>query len=393
MPAPKIIVSATYQPDLDRLPPRPGPGCRGLLVLGAVVLIVIGAGLTIWASASNTPAPGPTEPAPTETATPTDELAATSTPSPTPTLDAWSLTGTALVYATASPTIDFCWWLTPTVTATATLPYTPDAWQATGTAIYQATNPPQLPTATPDVPRAWCNDIPDATMTPTITPLSLRSLALTDIGPTYTLTPTDEPARASSGGGAPGGSYPQQAAPIVAPQQQQPVSDQPPLVIWQPTPAPTLDLPTVAPSPTWTPSPTPTPTETATPSPTWTPTATATSTPTPDFVLTFADCSGGYPQFMVVNRAGTALSVEWYILTNGFVAASGLWELLPPGTGGLADAPIAQGIPGTYELHIVQPWATPVAPTPQPPLVVCAPPPTIAPPATLAPEITSEVNP
>lgn len=390
MPAPKIIVSATYQPDLDRLPPRPGPGCRGLLIFGAALLAVLGAGLTFWASASN--APAPTTPAPTVTRETATEPAATSTPSPTPTLDAWSITGTALVYATASPTIDFCWWLTPTATATATMQFTPDAWQATGTAIFEATNPPQLPTATPDVPRAWCNV--EITPTPTITPLSLRSLALTDIGPTYTLTPTDEPARASSGGGAPSGSWPQQSAPAGSwPQQQQPVSDQPPLVIWQPTPAPTLDLPTVAPSPTWTPSPTPTPTETATPSPTWTPSPTATSTPTPDFVLTFADCGAGYPQFMVVNRAGTALSVEWYILTNGFLAASGLWELLPPGTGGLAAAPIAQGIPGVYELYIVQPWATPVAPTPQPPLIVCAPPPPLAPPATLAPEITSEVNP
>ena len=63
-----------------------------------------------------------------------------------PTVDSWGATGTALLYITASPTLDYCWWQTPSPTPTSTLPFTPDSWGATGTAIYMATNPYQTPT-------------------------------------------------------------------------------------------------------------------------------------------------------------------------------------------------------------------------------------------------------
>jgi hypothetical protein len=96
-------------------------------------------------------------------------------PSATFTPDAWESTGTAIVLGilpdqpTPTPSPDYCWWLTPTSTATATLPYTPDAWQSTGTAIFWATNPPQTPTAPP--PRELCPE--SQRWTPTFTPFPL----------------------------------------------------------------------------------------------------------------------------------------------------------------------------------------------------------------------------
>lgn len=328
-------------------------------------------------------APRPADP----TSIPTISTTDTPTPTPdatsTPTLDAWSLTGTALVYATASPTVDYCWWLTPTPTATATLPYTPDPWQATGTALYLATNPPTTPTATPDAPRVWCNHIPEAS--PTITPLNLRDLALTDVGPTYTLTPTAQPTDkpAPSGGGIPGGSWPDQQPVYVQPPQQ----EQKPLQIWQPTSAPTLELPTVAPTNTQTPTETATATATETPTETPTPTETATSTATPSptatphFVLVTLDCAQG-PRWMLQNVGGAGLYVEWEIWTAAGLIVSGFWEYLPPGAAGIASAPAWSGIAGTYQLRIDEPWLTHVLPPL--PLVTCNVP---------LPEITSEVMP
>lgn len=380
MGAPKVIVPPGYQPDLDRLPPRPAPGCGGLIVAGFALLAVVGAGLWMLVGAS---APRPAEPTSIQTPSPAATATATSEAAASPTLDAWSITGTALVYATASPTIDFCWWLTPTATATATLPYTPDAWQATGTALYLATNPPTTATPTPDAPRVWCNHIPEPS--PTITPLNLRDLALTDVGPTYTLTPTSPPTDkpAPSGGGAPVASWPQQQPVYVQPPQQ----EQPPLQIWQPSPAPTLALPTVAPTNTPTPTETPTPTATETPTETPTPTETATSAPTltptatPHFVLVTLDCAQG-PRWMLQNVGGAGLYVEWEIWTAAGLIASGYWEYLPPGAAGIASAPAWAGIAGTYQLRIDEPWLTHVLPPL--PLVTCNVP---------LPEITSEVMP
>lgn len=403
MGAPKTIVAAGYMPDLDRLPPRPGRGCGGVLVVLSLLLIVVVAGVWMFVGAA----------APRPAAVPTDDSSsssAISTPTgsptspPTATLDPWSLTGTALLHATASATIDYCWWLTPTPTATATLQYTPDHWQATGTAIYEATNPPVPPTATPDAPRVWCNNIPDPTMTPTITPLSLRrDVALTDVGPTFTLTPTPEPTdRPANVPSMPsgGGSYPGGGGSSSWPAF--PGGDSGGgLTIWQPTapPAPTVALPTAIPTLTATSTPTatatatatgtPTPTATETPTETPTPTATATATetptatPTPHFVLVTLDCGDG-PRWLLQNAGGAGLYVEWFITTDAGLIASGIWEYLPPGAAGIASAPAWAGVAGTYQLTISEPWQPPyVLPVPLP-LVTCA---------AAAPEITLEVMP
>jgi hypothetical protein len=101
--------------------------------------------------------------------------------------------------------------LTPTNTPYPTLIYTPDAWQATGTAIYLADNPPIEPTPTPDVPQAWCNNIP--THTPTMTALSLEPLAPLN---TATFTPTMTPLKLG-GGSLPDG-QPVNVAQSAAPQ-------------------------------------------------------------------------------------------------------------------------------------------------------------------------------
>jgi len=190
MPAPKTIVPSGYQIDLDRQPPTAGGGCSGSMVYGLSFLIALVGGAIILARSvlGGTPTQPATPPTLQELA-----IVGTLTPAPTnseafPTLDDWSLTGTALVFVAASPTPDYCFWLTPTSTPVPTLIYTPDAWQATGTALYLATNPPQTATPTPDYPRAWCNNIP--TNTPTMTPLALNRMATDEISPTFTPTMT-----------------------------------------------------------------------------------------------------------------------------------------------------------------------------------------------------------
>jgi hypothetical protein len=137
------------------------------MVTGVIFIVVAVAAALSFLVSSGTISPASNTP----TNTPQPEQHATDTPE----IDEWSATGTALYLQTVPATIDYCFWLTPTPTFTPTLPYTPDAWQATGTAIYEATFPPILPTNTPDVPRAWCNNIPSPT--PTLTPLSLGMVA------------------------------------------------------------------------------------------------------------------------------------------------------------------------------------------------------------------------
>lgn len=187
MAAPKTIVPSGYQVDLDRDPPRSAAGCSGsiVFVLSSIAVLLAGGYMVLNSGFLGSPQSTPTT-APTETATQTPDA------TPTAIVDDWSATGTALYLAGITPTTDYCWWLTPTPPATPTLEFTPDAWSATGTALYEATYPPVAHTATPDVPRVWCNHIP--TYTATITPLSLNglSIAITQEAapPTYTATIT-----------------------------------------------------------------------------------------------------------------------------------------------------------------------------------------------------------
>lgn len=228
MPARKTIVPAEYQIDLDRVPAQPAGGCGALLLVICGLIGLAGGGLWLLTSQAAAQLPA------TETAIPLETLTAspTFTDSPTQTLDAWDMTGTAYAMATVSPTVDYCFWLTPTVTPLPTVAVVDD-WMATGTAIYEATHPYQSPTPTPDVPRAWCNTIPSDT--PTVTPTE------TPGAPTLIPTeqPTDKPAPpAHSGSGS--GSYPPTAPPVII----QPTVQ--PTVIQLPTSTPT-DTPTGTP--------------------------------------------------------------------------------------------------------------------------------------------------
>src|SRR5690606_1335105 len=107
----------------------------------------------------------------------------TDTVQPTPTLDEWEITGTALYFitqsptitptfsATPSPTMDYCWFLTPTLTPSNTpIPVTPDSWAMTGTHVFLASTTPTVPiTPTQPPPRAWCDITPEQTPTPVVT--------------------------------------------------------------------------------------------------------------------------------------------------------------------------------------------------------------------------------
>ena len=234
---------------------------------------------------------------PTNTQRPTQTL----TPSP----DSWGATGTALLNATASPTLNYCWWQTPSPTPTSTLPFTPDSWGATGTAVYVATNPYRTPTPPP--PRELCDRIETWTPTPaqtaTLTPLPfllpVTEETTPEVSPAYTLPVISPPPTWTL---PPGPTIIYQEVTVLAPPPEPVIVTAPPVVITsppiiiQPPPqiiiiTPTLgatvtstasQFPTSTPSPTTPPTETPTSTPSATPTdaPTVTPTSTPSATPT-----------------------------------------------------------------------------------------------------------------
>jgi hypothetical protein len=138
----------------------------GALALLVVVLIPTVYGILFLANRQTTTN------IPTLAALPTSTVISTALP--TFTLDAWALYGTEIALATASPTPDYCYWLTPSPTPLPTLPYTPDAWQLQGTAVFLTENPPQPPTPLP--PRELCNNIPTIVPTAVFTPWPLPQL-------------------------------------------------------------------------------------------------------------------------------------------------------------------------------------------------------------------------
>lgn len=390
--APTTILPSGYKPDLDRLPPQPGSGCvRTLMLIVAFFAIVGGIIFAVVSivNASRQPAILELTPVPTRAVTQTETVHAAPTSSPTSTLDNWSLTGTALIFATASatptasPTQDFCGFLTPTATASPTLPYTPDAWMKTGTAVFYLTSTatPHLdPTAT--TPRSWCD-----VKTATLTPFPLRGSTTETPGasvlpPTSTLVPPSSTPR-----------------PQIPPMQ--PTSA--PLIL--PTDAPPVYVPPTLPPPPTTAStrrPTRTPTETATT--TMTSSATLTNTPSatdaPNFNIYQADCTPGYPSFGVQNiGAPLGAYVLWDIKTSdGLSAVTGFWledMLLPDGLVSAA-APAWINVPGMYILTIYQPWDT-MMPA-QSAVATCTAPVTETPTATITPtnmlpELTQEIVP
>lgn len=301
-----------YDPRLDRRQP-PALGCVRIilpLILLVAALVPLAWGVSTALNAAQAqPIPTlallPTEPPPAATES------ATETPLPiyTFTPDAWGLTGTALAFTTASPTpsatatLDYCWWLTPSPTPTPTLPFTPDAWGATGTAVYLATSP--AVTETPPPPRELCGSYP----TWTITPLALPALpgVTREVSPevelpfieppaTWTFTPAP-PVPAQQGGGsrgseiviqteiAPGAPIVITSAPLIIPATAQ-------IVVVTATPTNTYTVTataTATSTPTDTATLTPTSTATNTLTSTPTDTATATATDTPTFTATFTD--------------------------------------------------------------------------------------------------------
>jgi hypothetical protein len=170
---PISYVTPGYKPDLDRLPPQ-GAGCnRGCVWLLMLVFLFIGGVFGVIAVTSQASSPK-VELLPT--------ILLTNTPSPEPTA-----------------TMDYCWFLTPTVELLPTIHVTPDAIQLRATddayRAFQMTTatPTALPTQEP--PRAWCNDRPTdeptATWTPFEIPTDIPHISLEDlITATFTPPPT-----------------------------------------------------------------------------------------------------------------------------------------------------------------------------------------------------------
>jgi hypothetical protein len=275
---PPIIYRAPgYQVDLDRLQPIRGAGCGRVVLLFAAagsILAVVCGGVYMMFRSQTTPAESVTILTLVPSSTPL-----TSTPTPPP-LDSWSLTGTALLFAIASPTIDYCWFLTPTPVPTFTpLPVTPDAWALQGTAYALQTGTPtttQIPTQSP--PRAWCDLQPTATTTPPVTATKAETTE-EPVAVRYTPAPKpiEKPVAASTPITAPD-SY-QQPAQYSQPAQPQVVVQT--RVIVQTAAPPVATQRPVMIVVTATPQPTATPTETPTETPTDVPTETPTETPAP----------------------------------------------------------------------------------------------------------------
>lgn len=437
--APITRVPPGYQPNLDRLPAQPASGCRGFLITISLLAVVLcGGGFLIvnHINALNAPAVTPT---PQPTFTPTDEPTIAPATA-TPTLDPWSLTGTALINQTASPTftptptMDYCWYLTPTPTPSPTLSYTPDEWALKGTEVFYLTSTPTPrldPTRAP--PRSWCDYTPEAT--PTRFEI-LSAIETQAAKPTFTVTPTGTPryafptvdtsgpSGAGSGGSGSVPGLPPTAAPpvIVVPtlplptiaKTKRPTRTPTATITESPTPTETHTAtytPTVTETPTDTPTLTITPSETITetPTPTLTPTAshtasitptntpTATHTPSPIITIFSSSCAAGYPEWGIQNIGYMPGNIVLFDIKLGDLLANvGYWEteLVPFGVV-TASAPAWAGVPGVYILNIYQTW-DPFVPV-QSAAATCTGPigtlPTATNTATLSPEVTAEITP
>lgn len=305
MPTPAELYPPGYDPTLDRQPPAAVDVRRLITMIGVLLALVLGGAVVVLMLTSNNT---PTTEAIVVTlddwsltgtalanTTPTQTPTPTNTPAATATLDDWSLTGTAAFFATQTPTptltptMDYCWFLTPSPVPTETpIPVTPDAWALEGTAIYLATQtltPTPYPTQVP--PRALCDYIPtqevvidpESTEEVMIDPSSLYPPSL----PTYTPYPTYTPpppqeARTIYVTARPNTSN---SAPVIA-RTVIAITQVRPYLVVTATQMPPTSLPSATPTltPTATETPLETPTETATVTATATETATLTLTPT-----------------------------------------------------------------------------------------------------------------
>jgi len=166
------VVPSGYQPDLDRLPPAKA-SCGGCL--WALILLMLVAGVGVGA------------------------YYVLSSPEETPQEPQSSITLNTLVpeaTATQTATMDYCWFLTPTLEAMPTIQVTLDTWQIKATDDSFLTGTPTataLPTSEP--PKAWCNDVltmeaqPTATWTPYGGGFATRIPRLDSVSSTITNTP------------------------------------------------------------------------------------------------------------------------------------------------------------------------------------------------------------
>jgi hypothetical protein len=295
-----------YQVELDRLPPTGSSGCKRVAIMLIALIAIIGAlcgGITAFVSATgDSTTPTPVQPS---------ELPSENTPTalPSPVIDDWSATGTALFFVIEeiTPTMDYCWFLTPSPMPSNTpLPVTPDEWALWGTQIAISTGTPTFtPAPTQPPPRAWC-DVQTATLTPSVVPtIDPSSIAITPTQ-TPTVLPTRTPAPPPTATPFPAiqEAQPQQAAPYQPPQQ-------PYVPPAQPTPMPVIIIQTSAPVvvtvvkvitavPTATHTATATATETLTSTPTATATHTATATATETLTSTPTETLTLFPTLEVI---------------------------------------------------------------------------------------------
>lgn len=158
---PRDFYPPGYDPTHNRYPPS-RISCLPCAVIGLVVLIVLFGGALFLLSRGGAKKTIIV----TDTSSPTLEaMSSTPTLAPSPTLDAWSMTGTAIFFATStatptpSPTLDYCWFLTPQPpTPQPTIYVTMDGAQLLATAqALRLGTPIPTPTSTDEPPRAWCN--------------------------------------------------------------------------------------------------------------------------------------------------------------------------------------------------------------------------------------------
>jgi len=167
---PITYVTPGYKPDLDRLPPQ-GAGCpKGCLWMVILFILLVGGIVgAIFALSSN------------------NETLETTIITTVPYGGA--------SHASPTPTMDYCWFLTPTIEALPTIEVTPDKWQLKATDDSFLTGTPiatDLPTSEP--PRAWCNETPVMDATATWTPFGIPSdVPYLEIPATATITDTPQP--------------------------------------------------------------------------------------------------------------------------------------------------------------------------------------------------------
>jgi hypothetical protein len=289
-------VAPGYMVELDAYQPE-HEGCARKAILSLIGLGIV-CGLLYGVVTVIQRLRNPTAPQPIETPMMLTLMPAAQAVEPTasPTIDDWSATGTALYLQVASPTLDYCWHLTPSPTPSVTpLPVTPDAWALQGTQFALETGTPTFtPQPTQAPPKAWC----DMQVTATFTPFPLQRVEATAESTEMVgaLPPTLMPGQPQYVTATPLPKLSELMPPTEQPRNNAPQQQATPLprVIIQ-TSAPEIIVQTSAPQiviqevqnvvvvtatfivPTQTPTPTHTPTATETP----TPTATDTPSPTP----------------------------------------------------------------------------------------------------------------